>query len=128
MKKNQSILFVSVGLIGLGLYFFYKQSKQPKLAEEPSENSNENNTQTTKSDFDKVLKRGSKGIEVEILQKALRQLDVDGDFGGLTEARLKNVMGISQTSINQYNEFIRNQKPKTQTTQNVFQPYNVFKP
>jgi hypothetical protein len=94
MKKNQSILFVSVGLIGL----------------------------------DKVLKRGSKGIEVEILQKALRQLDVDGDFGGLTEARLKNVMGISQTSINQYNEFIRNQKPKTQTTQNVFQPYNVFKP
>ena len=128
MKKNQSILFVSVGLIGLGLYFFYKQSKQPKLAEEPSENSNENNTQTTKSDFDKVLKRGSKGIEVEILQKALRQLDVDGDFGGLTEARLKNVMGISQTSINQYNEFIRNQKPKTQTTQNVFQPYNFLKP
>jgi response regulator of citrate/malate metabolism len=128
MKKNQSILFVSVGLIGLGLYFFYKQSKQPKLAEEPSENSNENNTQTTKSDFDKVLKRGSKGIEVEILQKALRQLDVDGDFGALTEARLKKVMGISQTSINQYNEFIRNQKPKTQTTQNVFQPYNVFKP
>jgi hypothetical protein len=42
-------------------------------------------------------------------------------------------MGISQTTINQYNEFIRNQKAKKEKPKNVFQPfvfqpYNSFKP
>jgi response regulator of citrate/malate metabolism len=131
MKKNQSILFVSLGLIGLGIYYFYKQSKQPSLAKNPS--SDGENTETTKSDWDKILKRGSQGIEVETLQKALKQLEVDGDFGAKTETRLKRVMGISQTTINQYNEFIRNQKAKKEKSKNVFQPfvfqpYNSFKP
>jgi hypothetical protein len=56
-----------------------------------------------------------------VLQKALRQLDVDGDFGSDTEKRLKAVTGLNQISINQYNYFISNQKQKTQTTKSVFQ-------
>jgi hypothetical protein len=120
MTNNQKILFVSVGLIGLGLYLFYKQSKQDaELVKESESDSNTN--VSTKPDWNKILKKGSTGVEVEVLQKALKQLDVDGDFGALTEARLKKVTGFTQTSINQYNEFIKNQKPTTQTTKSVFQ-------
>ena len=120
MTNNQKILLVSVGLIGLGLYLFYKQGKQDsELAKESESDSNSN--VSTKADWNKVLKKGSTGVEVEVLQKALKQLDVDGDFGTKTETRLKNVTGLNQISINQYNDFIKNQKPRTQTTKSVFQ-------
>ena len=119
MTNNQKILFVSAGLIGLGLYLFYKQSKQASLAEQPI--SDENSTQTTKADWNKILKKGSQGIEVEVLQKALKQLDVDGDFGQKTETRLKNVTGFNQISVNQYNDYIKSKKTTTQANKSVFQ-------
>jgi hypothetical protein len=107
MTKNQKILIVSVGLIGFGLYLFYKQIKQD--AELVKEKESDSNTDvTTKTDWNKILRKGSTGIEVEVLQKALRQLDVDGDFGTKTETRLRNVTGLNQISINQYNDFIKN--------------------
>jgi hypothetical protein len=107
MTKNQKILIVSVGLIGFGLYLFYKQIKQD--AELVKEKESDSNTDvTTKTDWNKILRKGSTGVEVEVLQKALKQLDVDGDFGALTETRLKNVTGLTQISINQYNDFIKN--------------------
>lgn len=115
MDKNQKILLVSVGLIGLGLYFFYKQSKQePVPAEEEKQQVGE--SQTTKSDYDKMLKKGSKGVEVGILQRALKQLKDDEDFGDLTEARLKQVTGLTQITLNQYNTIIENKAKKTTTT------------
>jgi hypothetical protein len=105
MNNNQKVMAVSVGLIVLGLYFFYKQKKQG--AEPAKEETNsETTTQPAKADWDKVLKKGSKGIEVGILQKALKTLVVDEDFGDLTEARLKAVMKVTQTSLNDYNKFI----------------------
>ena len=97
MKDNKKVWIVSAGLIVLGLYFFYKQKKQsaePVIEEDP------------KADYDKVLKKGSKGIEVGILQRALKTLKDDEDFGDLTEARLKAVMKVTQTSLNDYNKFI----------------------
>jgi hypothetical protein len=107
MTKNQKILIVSVGLIGFGLYLFYKQIKQD--AELVKEKESDSNTDvTTKTDWNKILRKGSTGVEVEVLQKALRQLDVDGDFGTKTETRLRNVTGLNQISINQYNDFIKN--------------------
>lgn len=107
MTKNQKILIVSVGLIGFGLYLFYKQIKQD--AELVKEKESDSNTDvTTKTDWNKILRKGSTGIEVEVLQKALKQLDVDGDFGTKTETRLRNVTGLNQISINQYNDFIKN--------------------
>jgi hypothetical protein len=107
MTNNQKILIVSVGLIGFGLYLFYKQIKQD--AELVKEKESDSNTDvTTKTDWNKILRKGSTGVEVEVLQKALKQLDVDGDFGALTETRLKNVTGLTQISINQYNDFIKN--------------------
>lgn len=105
MKKNQKILLVSIGLIGLGLYLFYKQGRQDSVAVEE-----EKTEEPIKADWDKVLKKGSKGIEVGILQKALKQLKVDEDFGDLTEKRLKSVMGVTQTSLNNYNKFIYSKK------------------
>jgi len=105
MTKNQKVMAVSAGLIILGLYFFYKQKKQG--AEPVKEDADtEDGTTSNKLDFNKVLKKGSKGAEVGLLQKALKKLDVDEDFGNLTEARLKAVMKVTETSINDYNKFI----------------------
>jgi hypothetical protein len=106
MKKKQIIMFASVGLIVLGVYLFYKQGKAEAVSPEQSD-SEENQEESAKADWNKVLKRGSEGIEVEILQKALKQLDVDRDFGEKTEARLKSVTGVTQTSLNKYNEFFK---------------------
>jgi hypothetical protein len=111
MDKNQKILLVSVGLIGLGLYFFYKQSKQDSVTAEEEKQGGE--SQTTKADYDKILKKGSKGVEVGILQRALKQLKDDEDFGALTEARLKNVTGLTQITLNQYNTIIENKAKNT---------------
>ena len=112
MKNNQKVIIVSIALVGLGMYYFYKQGKQDaQPALEPTSPFGDtknigNNTSPVKADWNKVLKKGSKGIEVKILQKALNQLTVDGDFGDKTETRLKNVMNVTETSINNYNKFI----------------------
>ena len=107
MKYNINVVIVSTGLVILGLYYFNKQIKQnAELAKDTSKSNSVTNTQLTKTDWNKVLKKGSKGQEVGILQKALKQLTVDNDFGSATETRLKKVMKVTQTSLNQYNEFI----------------------
>ena len=96
MKNNQKVWIVSGGLIILGLYFFYKQKKQ---GAEPV-------NEEAKADWDLVLKKGSKGEEVGILQTALKNIKVDKDFGDKTEVRLKAVMNVTETSLNDYNKFI----------------------
>lgn len=101
MKDNQKVWIVSAGLIVLGLYFFYKQKKQdaePVIEEAP------------KANWDLLLKKGSKGEEVGILQTALKQVKVDKDFGDKTEARLKKVMNVTETSLNDYNKFMNKNK------------------
>jgi hypothetical protein len=113
MKKKQ-ILFVSLGLIALGTYLLFKQSKQKaepiNKEEEPISNKNGIDF-SAKTDFDKVLKKGDNNSkEVYILQKALKQLSIDGDFGDKTEKRLKAVTGFTQISLNKYNDFIKNKK------------------
>jgi hypothetical protein len=102
MKNNKKVLIVSVGLIALGIYLFFKKTPEPVKEEANSGSS----TIPAKADWNKVLKKGSKGVEVGLLQKALKTLNVDDDFGALTEARLKAVMKVTQTSLNNYNKFI----------------------
>lgn len=104
MKNNQKVIIVSIGLIALGVYFFYKQGKQE--AQTAKTDTDSESSLTVKPDWNKVLKKGSQGIEVEKLQKALGALKADGYFGNLTEARLKKIMNVTQTSINDYNKFI----------------------
>ena len=107
MENVSKVKIVSAGLIILGLYYFYKQKKQDaEIAKEPTQSGSTTNTPPVKADWNKVLKKGSTGKEVGILQTALKQIKVDNDFGSSTETRLKNVMKVTQTSLNDYNKFI----------------------
>jgi len=103
MDNSTKVKIVSAGLILLGLYYFYKQKNQNAELAKTETNSDEI---PVKPNWDKVLKKGSVGREVEVLQTALKTLTVDGNFGDKTEARLKKVMNVTETSINQYNKFI----------------------
>lgn len=107
MENSTKVKIVSAGLIVLGLYYFYKQKKQDAEIVDEQINSNEStNKPSAKPDWNKVLKKGSVGEEVKRLQTSLKTLVVDGSFGASTEARLKKVMNVKETSINQYNKFI----------------------
>ena len=116
MKNNKKIIIFSLGFIAIGMYYFYKQGKQDaQVAVEPAspfgstKNLGSNSTTPpAKADWDKILKKGSTGQEVGILQTALGGgLTVDNDFGSLTEARLKKITGTIETSLNQYNAFFK---------------------
>jgi LPXTG-motif cell wall-anchored protein len=99
---NKKVVIIGlIALAGIGLYFLTKKKKDEAVLAETNEEEQSTNsaTPTQKSDWNKILKKGSKGTEVEVLQKALRQLDVDGDFGSGTEKRLIAVTGLNQISI-----------------------------
>jgi hypothetical protein len=117
---NKKLLILSlIGLAGVGYYFYNKKKKDTPVLADTSEDTNDNetnistksttsSTQNVKPDWNKILKKGSKGVEVRTLQKALKKVDVDGDFGIGTENRLKQVTGLSEISVNQYNQSIVN--------------------
>lgn len=53
------------------------------------------------------LRRGVDGVEVEFLQTGLNReggysLEIDGDFGPLTEAALYDARGVKEITYNQY--------------------------
>lgn len=107
---NKKVIIISlIAIAGIGIYFLTKKKKDESVLAETNEEDETTNSEnsTQKPDWDKVLKKGSQGNEVKVLQKALRQLDVDGDFGSGTEKRLIAVTGLNQISINQYNNLIR---------------------
>ena len=54
--------------------------------------------------FNLMLKKGSKGLEVKELQKRLgfKGYDIDGDFGTKTESALFAMKAVKQTSLNQF--------------------------
>lgn len=104
MNKKQKILIASALLIGLGVFYIYKNMKNKPAVAVP---------ETTESTIDneKVLSKGSTGLEVERLQTALKGgLVVDGNFGALTEKRLKDITGKTSISLREYNSFIANKK------------------
>ena len=114
---NKKLIIIGIlSLAGVGYYFYNKKKKEtPSLAEYIEDDVvlfpntiSVTPKQITKPDWNKILKLGSKGIEVKTLQKALKQVDVDGDFGVGTQKRLKSVTGFNQISINQYNDYIKN--------------------
>ncbi len=52
-------------------------------------------------DVTRVLSKGSKGVEVNHLQKLLK-IDIDGDFGSKTETALLQQKKVNSISINQF--------------------------
>jgi len=113
---NKKLIIIGVlGLAGAGYYFYNKKKKETPVLANTSDDetdvsikSTTTTTENVKPDWNKILKKGSKGIEVRTLQKALKRIDVDGDFGVGTENRLKQVTGLNQISVNQYNQAIVN--------------------
>lgn len=100
MDNKRKAIIVSAILIGLGGFYIYKNMKikSPEVDALVPEKS---------LDTTKVLSKGSTGLEVESLQKALKGgLVVDGNFGALTEKRLKAITGQTSISLSDYNKFI----------------------
>lgn len=111
---NKKVIIIGlIAIAGIGIYFLTKKKKDEAVLAETESDGNEEQESTNsagqvqKPDWNKILKKGSKGTEVKTLQKALRQIDVDGDFGSGTEKRLIAVTGLNQISINQYNTLIK---------------------
>jgi hypothetical protein len=102
MDTKKKAILVSVLLIGLGGYYIYKNRDMKSTTTgvvSPEEEA--------KLDTKKVLSKGSMGEEVKALQKALKGgLVVDGNFGALTEKRLKAITGQTSISLTDYNKFI----------------------
>lgn len=102
MDTKKKAILVSVLLIGLGGYYIYKNRDMKSTTTgvvSPEEEA--------KLDTKKVLSKGSMGEEVKALQKALKGgLVVDGNFGALTEKRLKAITGQISISLTDYNKFI----------------------
>ena len=106
MDNKRKALIVSAILIGLGGFYIYKNMKikSPEVDEVIPEKS---------LDTTKVLSKGSTGLEVESLQKALKGgLVVDGNFGALTEKRLKAITGQTSISLSDYNKLILSKTQK----------------
>ena len=108
MNNKRKALIVSAILIGLGGFYIYKNMKmKSKIVEQADEMPNSG------LDTTKVLSKGSTGLEVESLQKALKGgLVVDGNFGALTEKRLKAITGQTSISLSDYNKFILSKTQK----------------
>ena len=106
MTNRKKILIVSALLVGAGAIYLFKR----KNLKSANVSTTDTTTQSV-ADYDLVLAKGSTGEEVKILQQALKGgLVVDGIFGSLTEARLKNVTGKTSTSLNEYNNFFATKK------------------
>lgn len=108
MDNKRKALIVSAVLIGLGGFYIYKNMKMKSKDVEKADETPNSGLDTTK-----VLSKGSTGLEVESLQKALKGgLVVDGNFGTLTEKRLKAITGQTSISLSDYNKFILSKTKK----------------
>ena len=106
MDKKRKALIVSALLIGLGGFYIYKNMKSKPAVEVPE-------TPEGTIDATKELSKGSTGEEVKRLQTALKGgLVVDGNFGGLTEKRLKAVTGKTSISLREYNAYMASKSKK----------------
>ena len=108
MKKKIIITIVILAILGVAAFFIYKKVKQKNQTGTGSIGSGSGTTGFP-------LKQGSRGKEVENVQKALNQVNqqsaftaliVDGIFGPKTEAALQSTLGLKQLTKTQYNKFM----------------------
>lgn len=106
MDTKKKAIILSAILVALGGYYIYKNRdiKSTVVDEIIPE---------TTLDTTKVLSKGSTGVEVVTLQTALKGgLVADGNFGALTEKRLKAITGQTSISLREYNLFMLNKSKK----------------
>lgn len=101
MKKstNNNVLYAGVALLGVAALATAFSKKNTDSQELPATN-NQNTNQTT-IDENKVLKKGVTGEEVKILQSFLG-VGPDGVFGPITEAALFKLKAVYQTTLKQF--------------------------
>jgi hypothetical protein len=120
--SNENKVLIGVAVIGVGaLGFLYWKKKQneandtlndtPELAEPTTATTNPIPQIGTSLDRNKILSKGSKGIEVRELQRLLG-VKIDGDFGNITLTALIAKKRITQISLN---GFASKTKTKTKT-------------
>ncbi|MFV8347265.1 peptidoglycan-binding domain-containing protein [Flavobacterium sp. ZB4P13] len=102
-----------LALGGLGFLFWKKKKNEQKHDElanytpeteevAPTSGSGSKPAQGATLDRNKLLKVGSKGLEVRELQRLLG-VEIDGDFGAKeTLPALQNAKGVSETSLNAF--------------------------
>jgi hypothetical protein len=106
MDRKKKALIVSALLVGVGGFYIYKSMKNKPAVAVPETPENTIDTQ-------RVLAIGSTGEEVKRLQTALKGgLVVDGNFGQLTENRLKAVTGQTSISLRGYNLYMASNNKK----------------
>lgn len=134
--SNEDKILIGAGVVGAcGLGYLYWRKKQAEkesptdYSPEPMEpKANPKPTQGATLDKNKLLKKGSKGLEVRELQRLLG-VGVDGDFGNLTETALLNAKGVTSISINAFSSKVKAQSanPTALTTPKVGQKIMAIK-
>ena len=120
--SNENKVLIGVAVIGVGaLGFLYWKKKQneanetlneiPEVAEPTTATTNPIPQIGTSLDRNKILAKGSKGIEVRELQRLLG-VKIDGDFGNITLTALIAKKRVTQISLN---GFASKTKIKTKT-------------
>lgn len=120
--SNENKVLIGVAVIGVGaLGFLYWKKKQneandilndiPEVAEPTTATTNPIPQIGTSLDRNKILAKGSKGIEVRELQRLLG-VKIDGDFGNITLTALIAKKRVTQISLN---VFSSKTKIKTKT-------------
>lgn len=108
--SNENKVLIGVAVIGVGaLGFLYWKKKQneandilndiPEVAEPTTATTNPIPQIGTSLDRNKILAKGSKGIEVRELQRLLG-VKIDGDFGNITLTALIAKKRVTQISLN----------------------------
>lgn len=107
MKKQTTYIVIGLVLVAVAIYYYMKKQSEsaPVVESVPAPEKKSTGTKNTTStnhlsviDRYKVLKLGSKGEEVKLIQKILRpfslnKVSIDGSFGPLTEGWLKTYKG-----------------------------------
>jgi hypothetical protein len=116
--KNEDKVLIGAGLVavgGIGYMYWRKKQKEknddllnavPEFTPDApkKETASVPNTGAVLSK-NKMLGRGSKGIEVRELQRLLG-IEIDGDFGTKTLTALQSRKGVSKISINAYSKTV----------------------
>lgn len=127
VSDEDKVLIGVGGLAILGLFFLWKKKKEQQTADELANyipepetassgggggsSSSSKPVQGATLDRNKLLKAGSKGLEVRELQRLLG-VEIDGDFGKITLAALQNEKGVSEISLNAFASTVKKKVAK----------------
>lgn len=105
MNKKAQYIVIASGLVIGGVYLITKWLHNlPKPKNPVFENDTTTKAPIKLADKDKVLSKGSKGLEVGLLQNKMGGVVIDGIFGDKTEKRLMDLKGVSKISLNEFDK------------------------